>query len=116
MFDASELTNLQRSLVEEIVAEAIVALAISLVLIGWVSHWIVSPLKSLAAHMRSDTTHANIAHFRELNRSDEIGQLAQAYQRYMSHQAMQTALFNLADKALYLSKQSGRNQTSWADR
>ncbi|MGD8122634.1 GGDEF domain-containing protein [Vibrio sp. TRT 2004] len=37
-------------------------------------------------------------------------------QRYMSHQAMQTALFNLADKALYLSKQSGRNQTSWADR
>ncbi|MGY5537594.1 diguanylate cyclase [Vibrio brasiliensis] len=271
VFDASELTNLQRSLVEEIVAEAIVALAISLVLIGWVSHWIVSPLKSLAAHMRSDTTHANIAHFRELNRSDEIGQLAQAYhsllikldnqlsilrarsdtdpltglgsrykysraaipffkrqlsngqyvatlvcdvdnfkafndiyghtagdnalsevgavinkvaresdlafryggeelvillartdktelvqfservrkavealniahegnqpygrvtvsiggalaseqdfdQRYMSHQAMQTALFNLADKALYLSKQSGRNQTSWADR
>lgn len=60
VFDASELTNLQRSLVEEIVAEAIVALAISLVLIGWVSHWIVSPLKSLAAHMRSDTTHVII--------------------------------------------------------
>lgn len=79
VFDASELSNLQRSLVEEIVAEAIVALTISLVLIGWVSHWIVSPLKSLAAHMRSDTTEANISHFRELNRSDEIGQLAQAY-------------------------------------
>ncbi|MCG9750526.1 sensor domain-containing diguanylate cyclase [Vibrio brasiliensis] len=79
VFDASELTNLQRSLVEEIVAEAIVALAISLVLIGWVSHWIVSPLKSLAAHMRSDTTQGNIAHFNELERSDEIGQLARAY-------------------------------------
>lgn len=79
VFDASGLTLLQRSLIEEIVAEAIVALAISLVLIGWVSHWIVAPLKSLAAHMRADNTQSNISHFNELTRSDEIGQLARAY-------------------------------------
>lgn len=80
VFDASELTALQDSLVEEIIAEAIVALAISLVLIGWVSHWIVSPLKSLANHMRSDNTSENLNTLSELDRSDEIGQLARAYQ------------------------------------
>jgi diguanylate cyclase (GGDEF)-like protein len=80
VFDASELTALQRSLFEEIIAEAIVALAISLVLIGWVSHWIVSPLKSLASHMRSDNTSENLNTLSELDRSDEIGQLARAYQ------------------------------------
>ncbi|WP_071816300.1 sensor domain-containing diguanylate cyclase [Vibrio orientalis] len=80
VFDASDLTDLQHSLLEEIIAEAIVALAISLVLIGWVSHWIVSPLKSLANHMRSDNTSENLNTLRELERSDEIGQLARAYQ------------------------------------
>jgi len=79
VFDASELTELQNSLVEEIIAEAIVALAISLVLIGWVSHWIVSPLKSLAEHMRSDNTSENLIALGEWDRSDEIGQLAKAY-------------------------------------
>ncbi len=80
VFDASELTQLQRSLLEEIIAEAIVALAISLILIGWVSHWIVSPLKSLAEHMRSGESNSDLTDFAELNRSDEIGQLARAYQ------------------------------------
>lgn len=80
VFDASDLTQLQRSLIEEIIAEAIVALAISLILIGWVSHWIVSPLKSLAEHMRSGESNSDLKDFTELNRSDEIGQLARAYQ------------------------------------
>lgn len=79
VFDASELTELQHSLVEEIIAEAVVALAISLVLIGWVSHWIVSPLKSLADHMRSDNTSENLTKLEEWERNDEIGQLAKAY-------------------------------------
>ncbi|KLN63282.1 sensor domain-containing diguanylate cyclase [Vibrio sp. VPAP30] len=80
VFDASELTQLQRSLLEEIIAEAIVALAISLILIGWVSHWIVSPLKSLAEHMRLGQANSDLNHLTELERSDEIGQLARAYQ------------------------------------
>ncbi|KJY83274.1 diguanylate cyclase [Vibrio galatheae] len=80
VFDASELTALQRSLIQEIIVEAIVALLISALLIGWVAHWIVSPLKSLAEHMRSGETHNDIKHFSELARSDEIGQLAKAYQ------------------------------------
>lgn len=80
VFDASELTQLQYSLIEEIVAEAIVALALSLILIGWVSHWIVSPLKSLAEHMRFGEANSDLNHLSELTRSDEIGQLARAYQ------------------------------------
>lgn len=84
VFDASELSVLQNSLIEEIVAEALVALAISLILIGWVSHWIVSPLKSLASHMRSAETDADIKHIAELERSDEIGQLASAYQSLLT--------------------------------
>lgn len=80
VFDASELTELQHSLIEEIVAEAMVALALSLVLIGWVTHWIVSPLKSLADHMRTKDSQTNIVSLKELDRGDEIGQLARAYQ------------------------------------
>ncbi|WP_244225179.1 sensor domain-containing diguanylate cyclase [Vibrio aquaticus] len=80
VFDASDLTDLQHSLVEEIIAEAIVALAISLVLIGWISHWIVSPLKSLADHMRAGTANEQIGDLEAIERGDEIGQLARAYQ------------------------------------
>lgn len=80
VFDASELTKLQMSLIEEIFAEAVVALAISFILIGWVAHWIVSPLKSLADHMRSSQADSDLTQLTELERSDEIGQLARAYQ------------------------------------
>lgn len=79
VFDASELVNLRNRLIEEVLAEAIVALGISLILIGWVSHWIVSPLKSLAAHMRADHSQSESSALIEMDRDDEIGQLAKAY-------------------------------------
>ncbi len=80
VFDASELTELQNSLISEIIAEAVIALAISILLISWVSHRIVSPLKSLATHMRSDNNDSKMDSLSVLDRSDEIGQLARAYQ------------------------------------
>lgn len=78
VFDASDLTVLKHSLVKEILTEAVIALVISLVLIGWVAHWIVAPLKSLANHMRTEDVNGNTA-LPEFDRGDEIGQLARAY-------------------------------------
>ncbi len=78
VFDASELTVLRMSLIKEIVTEAVIALFISLVLISWVAHWIVAPLKSLANHMRSEDINGD-KELSALSRSDEIGQLARAY-------------------------------------
>ncbi|MDA0127780.1 sensor domain-containing diguanylate cyclase [Vibrio sp. MarTm2] len=79
VIDASNLTKIRTHLIKELVLEASVALLISLLLIGWVTHWIVSPMKNLARSMDSENAYQEIDSLVELKRSDEIGQLARAY-------------------------------------
>lgn len=79
VIDASKLTQIQHALIKELLIEAISALFVSMFLILWVSHWIVAPLKKLAASMRSEHAYQEINSLSELQRTDEIGQLARAY-------------------------------------
>jgi len=79
VIDASKLSEIQHSLIEELLVEALLALLVSLILIWWVTHWLVSPLKNLAKSMNSEEAYKNINKLPELQRVDEIGQLARAY-------------------------------------
>tara|TARA_Y100001960_G_C14780117_1_gene886029 strand:- start:6247 stop:7689 length:1443 start_codon:yes stop_codon:yes gene_type:complete len=79
VIDASKLTQIQTSLIKELIFEAGAALIVSLVLIWWVTHWIVSPMKNLARSMNSEIGSKEIETLPELERTDEIGQLARAY-------------------------------------
>lgn len=78
VIDASKLSQIQTSLIKELVFEAGLAVLVSLVMIWWVTHWIVSPMKNLASSMRSENASQRIDSLPELDRSDEIGQLARA--------------------------------------
>ena len=79
VFDASQLADIRKTLIREIGFEAIVALLLAICLAYWVTIWIVSPLKNLAKSMNSETRYHGINDLVELERHDEIGQLARAY-------------------------------------
>ncbi len=90
VFDASELDTFKRTLLTDLVKEALIALFISLALIVAVTAWIVSPIKSLASSMRQDIQRIDPTKVPETQRSDEIGELARSYSAMVTqiHQQM----------------------------
>ncbi|KXF82408.1 HAMP domain-containing protein [Enterovibrio coralii] len=76
VFDASHLYSLKSEIYFTIAVEAAIALFVSLLLIIGVTHWLVAPLRRLAAQMDKDIEQLNIASLEEIHRSDEIGVLA----------------------------------------
>ncbi|GAB2663232.1 GGDEF domain-containing protein [Vibrio panuliri] len=79
VFDAQELRDFKQSLTYSIVLEALIALSLASLVVYWVAYWIVRPLKRLADSMSKTVNYRSLDGFPELERSDEIGQLAQAY-------------------------------------
>ncbi|MDD1783139.1 sensor domain-containing diguanylate cyclase [Enterovibrio sp. ZSDZ35] len=76
VFDASHLYSLKSDIYLTIAIEAVIALFVSLLLIVGVTHWLVAPLRRLAAEMDKDIERLNIAALDEIKRTDEIGVLA----------------------------------------
>ncbi|EGU45950.1 putative diguanylate cyclase (GGDEF domain) [Vibrio ichthyoenteri ATCC 700023] len=79
VFDASKLAAIKKNIIREIGFEAIAALLLVICIAYWVTHRIVSPLKNLAISMNSGARYKTMKDLDELNREDEIGQLARAY-------------------------------------
>ncbi|MDA0147796.1 GGDEF domain-containing protein [Vibrio sp. LaRot3] len=79
VIDASKLADIKLTLMKDIVFEALLAVVLSVAVVLWATHWVVAPLKNLAKSMSGEETYSNIKDLPELTRSDEIGQLAQAY-------------------------------------
>lgn len=79
IIDASELQEIRRELLVNVLNEAIVALAISFLLIYAITFWLVSPLKELAASMKQDIDKIDQSKIPEIKRTDEIGELARSY-------------------------------------
>lgn len=79
VFDAQELKDVRSTLTDSIALEALIALLVALSIVFWVAHWIVHPLKNLAKSMGGSVSYRNLGALPELDRHDEIGQLAQAY-------------------------------------
>ncbi|WP_252030862.1 sensor domain-containing diguanylate cyclase [Vibrio sp. SCSIO 43135] len=79
VLDASKLNEFRAELISCLLKEALIALFVSMVLIYWVTLWIVSPLKHLSHSMKQDIEHIEQHRPVEIVRKDEIGDLARAY-------------------------------------
>lgn len=79
VLDATELQAFRKALARSLLFEASGAFLVSLVLIYWVTLWIVSPLKRLANSMKSDVEDIRLNIPKEVQRDDEIGDLARSY-------------------------------------
>ena len=67
-----------------ILKEALLALLVSSILIIWATWWIVRPLRRLASYMTHDIHELDVSVLPELNRDDEIGQLARCYRNLVT--------------------------------
>lgn len=79
VFDAKELKDVHVNLAVTILREALIAILLALVVVFWAVFWIARPLKKLASNMNSAANSSSLDGFEELERNDEIGQLARAY-------------------------------------
>ncbi|WCE32530.1 diguanylate cyclase domain-containing protein [Vibrio sp. SCSIO 43137] len=79
IIDATSLTEIKNKLLADVLKEALIALAISFFLIYIITLWIVSPLKGLATSMKQDIEKIDQSRIPEINRADEIGDLARSY-------------------------------------
>ena len=79
VFDAKELAHFKAALTRSIASEALIALFLAFSAVYWVAYWIVRPLKNLASSMGNPICYRSLDELPELERSDEIGQLARAY-------------------------------------
>ncbi|GAK88017.1 diguanylate cyclase [Vibrio ponticus] len=80
VFNAHELADFKATLIRDIALEALLALLLTMGVVYWVAHWIVNPLKNLAKSMTNPVNYRSLEVIPALERNDEIGQLAQAYQ------------------------------------
>lgn len=79
VIDAKPLDSIQTALLNDVVKEAALALLISSLLIYLVTNWLVRPLKRLAASMKGDIEKIDKSMIPEIQRVDEIGDLARSY-------------------------------------
>lgn len=84
VFNAEELLILKERMKTTILKEALLALLVSSILIIWATWWIVRPLRRLAAYMTHDIHELDVSVLPELNRDDEIGQLARCYRNLVT--------------------------------
>lgn len=77
--DATELKQIKHDLLAKVLYEALIALAISFLLIYLVTFWLVSPVKALASSMKQDIEKIDQSQIPEIRRADEIGDLARSY-------------------------------------
>lgn len=111
VLDARDLDTFKVTLIKELLSEAIIASVISMVLIFIVTIWIVSPLKRLSMSMKKDIEKIDQSYIPEIQRSDEIGELARSYSSLITkiknqlrvlHQQTDTdALTGLGSRYLY---------------
>ncbi|WP_241801539.1 sensor domain-containing diguanylate cyclase [Vibrio genomosp. F10] len=79
VLDATDLKDIKSKLLANILNEAFIALFISFVLIYIVTYWLVSPLKDLSTSMKQDIEKIDQSQIPEIQRADEIGDLARSY-------------------------------------
>lgn len=79
VFEVSELNQIQRQLLKDITVDGFLAVIISLLLILVVTTRLVLPIKRLSEHMKRDIEAININEIEELNRQDELGDLARSF-------------------------------------
>lgn len=79
VFDVSELALIHQKLLADIIFEAVLAIFISLILIGIITRRLVAPIKNLSKHMRVEIEHIQISRIKERYRKDEIGDLARTF-------------------------------------
>lgn len=82
--DATELRQIKQDLLSTVLLEALVALLVSFVLIYLVTMWLVSPVKALAALMKKDIEKIDQSRIPEINRADEIGDLARSCSSFIT--------------------------------
>ncbi|WP_244956881.1 GGDEF domain-containing protein [Enterovibrio norvegicus] len=122
IFDASHLFSLKKQIYDALIAEAFVSLIISIILVYWVSHTLVEPLRHLARQMGKDVEAMDMSQLEELKRNDEIGVLArgintltlqtQSQMKLLRHESATDALTGLPGRNSY-AQQAERffNQT-----
>lgn len=88
-FDSSGLFALQQQVWRHILSEAAIALALSTLMIFWVTQWIASPLRRLAVFMDQDLEKIELSELPEQNRKDEIGILASRFGNLVSNSKVQ---------------------------
>lgn len=111
VLDASKLDTIKTTLIKELLNEALIASLISMVMIYMVTMWIVSPLKRLSMSMKKDIEKIDQSYIPEIQRSDEIGDLARSYSslitkiknqlRVLRQQTDTDALTGLGSRYLY---------------
>lgn len=114
IFDASHLFSLKKQIYDALIAEAFVSLIISVILVYWVSHTLVEPLRHLARQMGKDVEAIDMSQLEELKRNDEIGVLArgintltlqtQSQMKLLRHESATDALTGLPGRNSYAQK------------
>ncbi len=84
VFNATDLLNLRTTTIDHILREALIAFLVSSVLIIWATWWIVQPLRRLSRYMEHEIHELDVAALPELNRDDEIGQLARRFKNLIN--------------------------------
>lgn len=79
VFDATRLYSLKQQVMSSIMQEALMAIVVSSLLLLWVAHWIVSPIRRLARFMEGDVEQIELTSLPGLGRKDEIGSLAREF-------------------------------------
>ena len=104
IFDVSELKVIQKELLKDIVSEALIAMVASLLLIVWITQRLILPIKTLSEYMNKDIEMIDINQLPDLDRKDEIGDLANSFLNLITK--VKTQMRMLKDQS-YIDSLSG---------
>ncbi|MFY9143099.1 diguanylate cyclase domain-containing protein [Sulfuricurvum sp.] len=82
-FDISEIASIRQRILDDIIMESIIALALSLIVLGLLSANIVRPIKSLSEYLKGDFGTLNPKNIPSKEQSDEIGLLAGSFSQLL---------------------------------
>jgi diguanylate cyclase (GGDEF)-like protein len=83
VFDISEIESIRKRILHDIVLESLIALALSLVVLGLLSANIVRPIKRLSEYLRGDFGRLNPNDVPSKEQRDEIGMLAGSFSQLL---------------------------------
>lgn len=79
VYDISEISDIQKGILKSVFLEFIVATLLSVVLLGFLSYKITSPLNELSCYIANDFESLQVGKVPGADRSDEIGQLSRSF-------------------------------------
>lgn len=83
IFDISELTLIRKNILDTVINEAIIALALSILVLGILTARITNPINRLSSFMNRDYSELRVEDIPTLNSKDEVGILAESFSKLL---------------------------------